>query len=159
MLKDIDNLKKENSQAIKDYEDKVKTEGEGKKNENKNNSFFFVMISTLIELMILAGVYFNEYYKFRSYQDFKLKIDKDPNFQRWYNYNSILEVIYPKNYKLNDKLPSGKSISDLAKVNGIILLPKDITDLFKIFTSLGIIKSGGSNRRAGSLTAISRYNP
>jgi hypothetical protein len=144
--KDIENIKKENKQVISDYEAKVKTEGEGKKNENQTNSFFFVIISTLIELMILAGVYFNEYYKYRSYTDFKQKIDKDPNFQKWYNYNSILEVMYPKNYKLNDKLPSGKSIADLAKVNGVILLPKDIADMFKLFASLGILRSGGSNK-------------
>lgn len=146
LKKEIDNLKKENLQVIKQYEEKIKTEGEGKKSENKTNSFFFVIISTLIELIILAGVYFNEYYKYRSYMDFKAKIDKDPNFQKWYNYNQILEVIYPKSYKINDKLQSGKSIADLAKVNGIILLPKDITDLFKIFSSLGILRSGGSNK-------------
>jgi len=146
LKKEIESIKKENTQVIKDYETKVKTEGQGKKEENQNNSLAFVLISTLIELIILTGVYFNEYYKYRSYTDFKQKIDKDPNFQKWYNYNSILEIIYPNNYKLNDKLPSGKSIADLAKVNGIILLPKDITDLFKLFTSLGILKSGGSNK-------------
>ncbi len=32
-------------------------------------SLAFVLISTLIELVILAGVYFNEYYKFRSYRE------------------------------------------------------------------------------------------
>jgi hypothetical protein len=140
----VSDVKKELEQEIADYESKVKVEGEGKKDENKSNSFFFVIISTLIELVILAGVYFNEYYKFRSYDEFKKKIERDPNFQKWYNYNSVLDIIYNTDTKINDKLPSAKVIQDLCKVNGIILLNKDMTDLSKLFSSLGIIRSAGS---------------
>jgi hypothetical protein len=136
--------KKELDKEITDYETKVKVAGESKKDENKSNSFFFVIISTLIELIILAGVYFNEYFKFRSYDEFKKKIEKDPNFQKWYNYNSVLDIIYNDDTKINDKLPSVKVIQDLCKVNGIILLNKDMTDLSKLFSSLGITRSAGS---------------
>ena len=140
----IDEAEKELEKEISDYESKVKGEGEGKKDENESNSFFFVIISTLIELIILAVVYFNEYYKFRSYDEFKKKIEKDPNFQKWYNYNSVLDIIYNDDTKINDKLPSVKVIQDLCKVNGIILLNKDMADLSKLFSSLGIIRSAGS---------------
>jgi hypothetical protein len=140
----VSETKKELTKEISDYEAKVKVEGQGKKDENKSNSFFFVIISTLIELIILAGVYFNEYYKFRSYDEFKKKIERDPNFQKWYNYNSVLDIIYNTDTKINDKLPSVKVIQDLCKVNGIILLNKDMADLSKLFTSLGITRSAGS---------------
>ena len=129
---------------IKKYEEDLSLDGKDKKEENKNNSFFFIIISTLIELIILAGVYFNEYYKWRSYDEFKKKLDKDPNFNKWYNYNSILDVIYNDDTKINDKLPSNKIIQDLSKVNGIILLNKDMIDLSKLFVSLGIVRSSGS---------------
>ena len=141
---DIDSLEKKTQRKIDEYESKSKVKGTEKKEENKDNSFFFVMISTLIELVILFGVYFNEYYKFRSYNDFKIKIEKDPNFQLYYNYNSILNIIYNQEIKINDKLPSAKSIQELCKMNGLIFLPKDITNMFKLFTSLGIIRAGGS---------------
>ena len=114
--------------------------------KNKSNSFFFVIISTLIELAILAGVYFNEYYKFRSYDEFKKKIERDPNFQKWYNYNEVLNIIYKSDTKINDKLPSGKIIQDLCKINGILLLNKDMVDLSKLFISLGITRSSGSSK-------------
>jgi len=142
----VSDVKEELGKEISDYEAKVKVEGEGKKDENKSNSFFFVIISTLIELIILAGVYFNEYYKFRSYDEFKKKIERDPNFQKWYNYNSVLDIIYNTDTKINDKLSSVKVIQDLCKVNGIILLNKDMADLSKLFTSLGITRSAGSVR-------------
>ena len=132
--------------VIQDYESKLQLEGKDKKEENESNSFFFIVISTLIELMILAGVYFNEYYKWRSYDEFKKKIEKDPNFQKWYNYNSVLDVIFNEDTKINDKLPSSKVIQDLCKVNGIILLNKDVIDLNKLFVSLGIIRTSGSSK-------------
>lgn len=143
---EIDSLEKKIDRKILDYKSKVETKGLEKKEENKDNSFFFVMISTLIELVILFGVYFNEYYKFRSYTDFKNKIEKDPNFQLYYNYNSIIDVIFNLETKINDKLPSAKSIQDLCKMNGVILLKKDVVDMMKLFNSLGIIRSSGSSK-------------
>lgn len=142
--KEIDDLKKENQQVISDYEAKVKADGEGKKDENKNNSMFFVMISTLIELVILAGVYFNEYYKYRSYLEIKDKIESDPMYQKWFYCNSIINIMYTEDTKINDKLPSIKSIIDLCKINSVILLPKDVTDILKLFSSLGIIRGSST---------------
>jgi hypothetical protein len=143
---EIDSIEKKSERKILSFKSKTELKGTEKKEENKDNSFFFVMISTLIELVILFGVYFNEYYKYRSYSDFKTKIEKDPNFQLYYNYNSILDVVYNQDTKINDKLPSGKSIQDLCKMNGIILLQKDIANMFKLFASLGIIRSSGSSK-------------
>ena len=136
--------KKELVSTISDYESKIKIQGDDKKDENRSNSFFFVIISTLIELVILAGVYFNEYYKFRSYNDFKKKIENDVNFQSWFRYNKVLDVIYNSDTKINDRIPSLKGIQDLCKVNGVLLLNRDMIDLSKLFSSLGIIKSAGS---------------
>jgi len=139
-------LKTEVETIIKDFKSKSKEEESVKKTENKDNTFFFVILSTLIELIILVGVYFNEYYKWRSYQEFKKKLDKDANFQKWYNYNAILEVLFTNDTKINDKLPSSKSIQDLCKVNGFILLNKDILDFMKLMVSLNIVKASGSSK-------------
>ena len=104
------NTKKELDSTINEYKSKVEIEGKNKKGENKSNSFFFIMISLLIELIILAGIYFNEYYKYRSYVDFKLKIDQDPNFQKWHNYNAFLDILFLK-FNQKSKMPRqiGKS--------------------------------------------------
>jgi hypothetical protein len=141
---EIDTVQKRNERKITLFKNKEETKGAEIKSENKDNSFFFVIISSIIELVILFGVYFNEYYKFRSYADFKSKIEKDPNFQSYYRYLSILNIIYNQDTKLNDRLPSGKLIQDLCKTNGIILLQRDVTSMFKLLTSLGILRPGGS---------------
>jgi len=143
---DIDSLEKKTERKITLYKKQEESKGLEKKTENEDNSFFFVIISTLIELVILFGVYFNEYYKFRSYSDFKSKIEKDDNYQKWHNYNSLLEILFNQDTKINDKLPSMKVISDLCKVNGNIFLNKDLTTAFKLFGTLGIIRAGGSTK-------------
>lgn len=141
---DKDSYKKEVEEKIESFKTKINSKAEGEKKENKTNSFLFIMISTFIELLILSGVYFNQYYTWRSYKDYRKKIEKDPNFQKWVNLNIVLDVIYNPETKINDRLPSNKTIQELCKVNGLNLLNKDMLEISKLFISLGITKSSGS---------------
>jgi len=143
---EIKELETKTTSDIEKFTKSQKDIGTEKKTENKDNSFFFVIISTLIELVILFGVYFNEYFKFRSYSDFKEKIEKDDNYRKWHTYNSLLDVIMNQDTKINDKLPSMKVISDVCKVNGNIFLNKDLVSALKLFTTLGIIRASGSTK-------------
>ena len=143
---DVSVIKEELSEKIKEHETTIGSETEDKKKDNSSNSLAFVLISTLIELVILAGVYFNEYYTYRSYSEYKKKIENDPNFQKWLNFSIVLDVIYGPETKINDKLPSNKTIQDLCKVNNLILLNKDMIEINKLFTTLGLIKSSGSSK-------------
>ena len=143
---DVNVIKNELATKIKEHETTVGAETEDKKKSNSSNSLAFVLISTLIELIILAGVYFNEYYKFRSYREFRNSIEKDPNYQKWMLYEQMLSIVYTEDTKMNQKLPANKSIADMCKVNDIIVMPKDITDFLKVMNGLGIIKTSGSTR-------------
>jgi hypothetical protein len=134
------------SDNIKSKEDDLTKDTDSKKEDNSKNSFLFVIISTFIELTILAGVYFNEYYKFRSYTEQKSKMDKDPNYQKWETYESILSIIYGKDAKINDRISSNKNISEMCKLNDVVVLQKDIDDFMKLMVNLNIVKSSGSAR-------------
>ena len=136
----------EKDKEIKKKEAELTADSSGEKEKSDKNSFAFIIISTLIEIVILAGVYFNEYYKFRSYREFRDKIEKDPNYQKWLLYNEILEIVYTEDTKMNQKLPANKSIIEMCKVNEIIVMPKDMTNFLKTVGSLGIIKVSGSTR-------------
>ena len=57
-----------------------------------------------------------------------------------------MEIIYTDETKVNQTLPSGKSIIDICKTNDVIILNKDLTNFLKTMTSLGIIKISGSTR-------------
>lgn len=143
---EIKDLEKERDTKISEHHKKTKKESEKKKSDNSSNSIAFIIFSTLIEISILAGVYFNDYYDFRSYREKRAQLEKDPNFQKWKLYSQIFEVIYTEETKMNQKLPSNKSIIDLCKMNDIIVLPKDVTDFLKTLASIGIIKVSGSAR-------------
>ena len=139
-------VKTELATKIKEHETTVGAETEDKKKDNSSNSLAFILISTLIELVILAGVYFNEYYKVRSYKEFRDRLEKDPNYQKWMLYDQMLNIIYTEDTKMNQKLPANKGIADMCKVNDIIVMPKDVTDFLKVMNGLGIIKTSGSSR-------------
>ena len=139
-------LAQERDKEIKAKEQELVEDSSGEKEKSDKNSFAFIIISTLIEIVILAGVYFNEYYKFRSYREFRDKIEKDPNYQKWLLYNEILDIVYTEDTKMNQKLPSNKSIIEMCKVNEIIVMPKDMTNFLKTVAGLGIIKVSGSTR-------------
>lgn len=141
--------KRELETKVKEYEAKVNEESSKQKNENKTNSLLFVVISTLIELIILAGVYFNRYYKIRTYNEYRMKIENDPNYQKWMLYDTLIDVVYNVDTKINDKFPSSKTIIELGKLNGINLLQKDASDFIKMLSSLSILRSSGSSKYFG----------
>jgi hypothetical protein len=145
----VSDKKTELATKIKEHETGVTTEAAGKKEDNSKNSLMFVIISTLIELIILAGIFFNEYYKFRSYNEFRDKIEKDPNYQKWLLYDEMLKVIFTEDTKVNQKLPSNKTIIDMCKANSLFILPRDIIDFIRLLNSINIIRTSGSAKYFG----------
>jgi len=143
---DIESAKVELDSKLKEKETDLSKETNEKKQDNSKNSFMFIILSTIIEFIILFGVYFNQYYKFRSYKEFRDKIEKDPNYQKWLLYDQILSIIVTDETKVNQKLPSNKAIIEMCKVNDIIVLPKDTIDFLKVLANLNIIKQSGSAR-------------
>ena len=61
-------------------------------------------------------------------------------------YEKILKIVYPEDAQNSEKLPSNKSMIEMCKINGIIVLPKDMTNFLKLLKGLGIIKQSGSSR-------------
>jgi hypothetical protein len=144
--KEILDVVKERDVKITEHHKKTKKDSEKKKSDNSTNSLAFIIFSTLIEISILAGVYFNDYYDVRSYREKRAQLEKDPSFQKWKLYNQMLEVIYTEETKMNQKLPSNKGIIEMCKMNEIIVLPKDVTEFLKTMSSMGVVKVSGSTR-------------
>ena len=140
----IASLNKELEEKVTKYKDEVSSETDVIKEEGEKNSFLFIVISTAIELFILIGIFFNEFYKWKSYNDFKDKINKDENYQKWFMYNSIMESIYLKDVKVNDRLPSNKAIMEFCRINGVNVIKRDVDECIKVLVSLKIIRNSGS---------------
>ena len=142
----IQKYKDELNQKVDEYESTLTTETKQEQNKNTGNSSVFIFISAIIETLILVGIFFNKAYKFRSYTDFKEKINRDPGYQKWFHYNQILDTIYPPDSKTNDKVPSMNTLHELCKINSISMNLVEIGQCMKLFNSLKITKSSGPIR-------------
>ena len=143
---DINLIKTERDNIIKTKKDELEKVTSEKKDENSSNSLIFIVLSVLIEIVILIGVYFNEYYKYKSYKEFKEFIENDKNYQKWFIYSEILNIIYLQDLNENKKLMPIKNIISMCKNNGLIVSQKDIMDFNKLLTSLGVIRVSGNSK-------------
>ena len=140
----IDEFEQKKKKDILEYEKELDGKKSKDTNNNSRNTLFFILLSTIIELLIIVGVYFNKYFIFRSYNEEKERLYKSPNYQNFKLYSSILDIIYTNDTMINDKLPSSKSIIEMCKINNLIILKKDIDNMFKLLNNLGVIRSSGS---------------
>lgn len=140
----IDEFEKKKKNDILEYEKELDDKKSKDTNNNSRNTLFFILLSTIIELLIIVGVYFNKYFIFRSYNEEKERLYKSPNYQNFKLYSSILDIIYTNDTMINDKLPSSKSIIEMCKINNLIILKKDVDNMFKLLNNLGVIRSSGS---------------
>ena len=70
-------------------------------------------------------------------------------------YEQILDVIYPEDTKMNQKLPSNKSIIDMCKLSDMIVLNKDISDFLKVMSTLGVVKVSGNAKHVNKQRDVS----
>lgn len=135
---------------ITTYEETMLSKSDSKKEENKSNSIVFIFISTTIEFLILIGIYFNKFYLFKSYRDMRKKINEDPNYQLWYLYSEVLEVLYMNEDEYNQgsmiKLPSSRELWDICRMQDLPLTRSEFDNSLKLFNSLKISKTKGSSR-------------
>jgi hypothetical protein len=143
---EIDSITVKTKRNVDSYTAEVSQSTNKEKDKNSSNSKVFVIISTIIELLILIGIYFNKTYKFKSYDEYKAKFNNDPIFQKWKTNNSIIEVLYINEPKLGDKVLSVNSMKDLCKINNISVNERELADSMKLFTALKIVKVSGNAR-------------
>lgn len=143
---EIDSITVQTKRNVDSYAAEVAQSTDKEKDKNSSNSKVFVIISTIIELLILIGIYFNKTYKFKSYDEYKAKFNNDPIFQKWKTNNSIIEILYINEPKLGDKVLSINSMKDLCKINNISVNERELADSMKLFTALKIVKVSGNAR-------------
>lgn len=142
----IKEYKKERDDLIKDYEDGLNDKSEVEISKNESNSLIFIFISTIIEFLILVGIYFNKYYIFRSYKDMKSRLRTDVNFNNWSIYSEIIDILYTSAEGEHNKLPSSNEIWNLCTIQDIPISRKNLEDSFKIFKALKITNTRGSSK-------------
>lgn len=137
---------RERDSLIKGYSKEINSKSNKALTKNSSDSVVFIFVSTIIELLILFGVYFSAYYNLKSYNDFKKAIEYDPNFQKWFLYNQLLTIIYPADIKINQRIPTLNNIIDLCKINNIYADKKEIEGFLKLSENIGLLYKKGPYR-------------
>jgi len=140
--KKIKEIKYERDQVIEKYKKEVEEESMQNIEKNQSDSYIFIATSTIIELLILIGIYFSNLYNFKSYRDTKKKLINDDNFKSYYEYTEILEVLY-LNRKEKDKIPNQKLMLELLHMNKVYLREDQLESAMKLFDALKIIETNG----------------
>lgn len=148
-LKDNDisvkEMKKEQESDIKKYLDKQEVKAEEMILDNADNPTRFIIFSTVIEFLILFGIYFMNYYKIRSVRDYEGKASKDPKFKQYNGWNEILDVIY-SNAKMGDYIPFKAELLKILKTNSNSMSPKEAENALTVMTRIGILSKRGSKK-------------
>jgi hypothetical protein len=142
---------------IKSTYEKDKNESSNDKiKDNEGNSIIFLSFSTIIELLILFGIFFKHYFEFRSVEEYEKKIGNDPTYKKFHAWNTLLDVIMGNDEEIGTPLPYKKNMMKLLSANKVDMNTKQFDDALMVFTRLGILKKKGNKKLINTTIDVAR---
>jgi hypothetical protein len=140
----IKTLKEEKLKEVERYESKVNTKGAATIEQGKSNIVFFVTMSTILEFLILFGVFFRGYFPYKAKKEYDKMIETEPKYKKYEKYNELLNIVFKNGAKVGDNVSTKVDMAKLLKINGVDLYGKELDDTLKIFKHVGIIQKRGA---------------
>lgn len=145
----------------------IKLKFNEKKKQNNKNDFrsiiLFLFISTSIEILIVVGVYFREYYEYNLYVTNKDRLESV--YQRRDRYKVMLRYIYKEGKaQLNERIMASSKLVEIIEENTQIREPKKFVERFLCdMENLGIFVVQGKRRNINlsydeALNLIENFN-
>lgn len=105
--------------------------------KSESNQTKFVFIVAFVETLILIGIWFSNFYDWRSYTEGKLLMQRDPKLQTWKNYSMLLSFAY-KEGKIGpgDLLISSAKVHEMSKIEGLSVSENYVKQFFTILRHL-----------------------
>jgi len=152
----------------RDIELKIISDKSNKKlyNDISNNNLsivYFLIFCSLIELIILSGVYYNRLYQYKSFKEYEDSVVNTLNYKNWKAYNMIIDIIFSKgDIKINEQIPAASSILEIIDFKNIEISKKELDNCFKILSYLKICETNGKRRilkvtKENSKTLLNEY--
>lgn len=139
---DVRNLHTEKELKLSVLKKELKTKEDSKIVTVQDNKATFFLLSSFIEILILIGVGFNAYYWYYSYNEFKLRVTRNPNYKKYKLFDYLLIVLYQNGAKTTgDDLPDTEGFQKLVRMHDCDATPTDVEDFITIALQLGIIKN------------------
>jgi len=139
----VDSFNVKTEREISQLKTIVNTSKEKEILKSDGNSFKFYIISGIIELVIIIGVWFRRFYNWKSKEDYKKLVCSSENYKRWNLAQWVLDVFHTS----KGDLPSSKKIKELATATGKYLTQSEIDQSIKVLTHLECVKTQGNRRK------------
>jgi len=145
---------KQRDDQIIEVKNKETNKLKNEKNNNSINIIYFILFSTLMEFIIIYGVFYNRYYEFRTISEYEEDTVNTLGYKNWKKYSEILSIIFINDIKINEYIQSSAAIMDLIEANDLKYTKNDLDICLKTLNHLGIIETKGPKR----LLKISKKN-
>jgi nitrate reductase NapE component len=116
-----------------------------KQEENKSNIINFLLLSFMIELVIMFGVYYNRVYEHKVEVEYERTIANKPQFKKWRKYDDLLEIML-QGINTGEVLPTNNALEELVSINELNISKKDVEDCLKVLHHLKIYQREGNKR-------------
>jgi len=127
--KRIDELNNELESKINNLEKKYENKISQNKKEEVQNIWLFILISTSIEILIIIGVYFREFYEYNIYITNYENLEKV--YQKRDRYRAMLTYIYREGkIEHGERIMAADKLVDLIAENTTITNPKKFVENF-----------------------------
>lgn len=113
---------------------------------NSSNIISFIILSSLVELIIMFGIYYDKFYDYKILEEYEKTVISTPEFKNWYEYNNLLKLIYSKSKFVGDQLPSSNALIELNNIKGVKISKSSLDKFIKILYHIEIVKLQGNRR-------------
>lgn len=142
----IDAINGERAQAIMELRITESTTLSSNLSENKKNKITFIIISSIIEIIIMLGIYYDKFYGWKSIKEYEESVINTVEFKQWYKYNYLLELILNSTSNVGEKIPSTGNILELAKIGKNPITSGEFDKFIKLLYYLDILTREGNRR-------------
>lgn len=125
----IDQLNADLSAEIAEIRQSYISATDQNKRDDIKNIWLFILISTSIEVLIIVGVYFREYYEYNLYSTNQERLEKV--YQKRDRYRAMLSYIYREGKAQHgERIMAAEKLIDLVAENSTITDPKNFVQNF-----------------------------
>jgi hypothetical protein len=142
----LDAIDANKTQAIQELRATEESTLSSNLSENKKNKITFIIISSIIELIIMLGIYYDKFYGWKSIKEYEESIINTAEFKQWYKYNYLLELILNSTKDVGEKIPSTGNILELARIGKNQVTPGEFDKFIKLLYYLEILTREGNRR-------------
>ena len=142
----IDGIDVEKNTSIQQLRATEQTTLSSNLNENKKNKMTFIIISSIIEIIIMLGIYFDKFYGYKSIIEYEESVINTAEFKQWYKYNYLLGLIFNSTKEIGEKIPTTSNMLELARIGKTPITTGELDKFIKLLYYLDIIAKDGNRR-------------